>query len=184
MVNAWDEDGAIKVDICASNASSFAPKLDGSMASPDEGLTPTLRQWTIDVSGKTNTVAEKMLDDLPCEFPRTDDRFMTRSHRHAYLVGGRDGQLMFNRLVHYDMETGSRKIWGEDQYLLGEPIFAPRTGATAEGDGYILILAYDQSTTLSQLMIFDAADIEQGPIARAKLPLRIPSGFHGTWVGA
>ena len=184
MVNAWDEDGAIKVDICASNASSFAPKLDGSMASADEGLTPTLRQWTIDASGKTNTVAEKMLDDFPCEFPRTDDRFMTRSHRHAYLVGGREGQLMFNRLVHYDMETGSRKIWGEDQCLLGEPIFAPRTGATAEGDGYILSLAYDQSTTLSQLMIFDAADIEQGPIARAKLPLRIPSGFHGTWVGA
>ena len=39
MVNAWDEDGAIKVDICASNASQFAPKLDGSMATAAEIVT-------------------------------------------------------------------------------------------------------------------------------------------------
>ena len=184
MVNAWDEEGVIKVDVCASNASRFAPKLDGSMASADEGLTPTLRRWIIDVSGSTNAVGEEMLDDLPCEFPRTDDRYMTRSHRHAYLVGGHDEQLMFNRLIHYDLKTGSRKLWGEDQYLLGEPIFAPRSDTAAEGDGYILILAYDQVTALSQLMIFNAQDIELGPLARAKLPLRIPAGFHGTWVGA
>jgi carotenoid cleavage dioxygenase len=91
---------------------------------------------------------------------------------------------MFNRLIHYDLKTGSRKLWGEDQYLLGEPIFAPRSDTAAEGDGYILILAYDQVTALSQLMIFNAQDIELGPLARAKLPLRIPAGFHGTWVGA
>jgi carotenoid cleavage dioxygenase len=108
---------------------------------------------------------------------------MTRAHRHAYLVGGHDAQLRFNRLVHYDRETGQRKTWGEDRYLLGEPVFAPRTGATGEGDGYLLVLAYDQTTTLSQLMIFAATDIEPGPLARALLPLRIPSGFHGTWVG-
>jgi hypothetical protein len=82
------------------------------------------------------------------------------------------------------METGSRNIWGEDQYLLGEPIFAPRSVTAAKGDSYILMLAYDQATALSQLMIFDAQDIESGPLARAKLPVRIPSGFHGTWVGA
>jgi carotenoid cleavage dioxygenase-like enzyme len=184
MVNAWDEGDAIKVDICASNSTRFAPKLDGEMASEEEGLTPTLRRWTIDVGGSTDTVGEEMLDDMACEFPRTDDRFMTRTHRHAYLVGGRDGQLMFNRLVHYDMKTGSRKLWGEDRYLLGEPILAPRGGSDEEGDGYILILAYDQTTALNDLLIFEASDIESGPIAKAKLPVRIPSGFHGTWVAA
>ena len=184
MVNTWDEDAAIKVDICASNSTRFAPKLDGEMASAEEGLTPTLRRWTIDVGGSTDTVSEEMLDDMACEFPRTDDRFMTRSHRHAYLVGGRDGELMFNRLVHYDMKTGGRKLWGGDRYLLGEPILAPRAGSAEEGDGYILVLAYDQTTTLNDLLIFEASDIEAGPIAKAKLPVRIPSGFHGTWVAA
>jgi carotenoid cleavage dioxygenase len=184
MVNAWDEGDAIKVDVCASNATRFAPKLNGTLANVDEGLTSVLRRWTIDASGKTSTVAEEILDDMACEFPRTDDRFMTRAHRHAYLVGGHDAQLLFNRLVHYDKHTGSRKIWGEDRYLLGEPVFAPRAQSTTEGDGYLLNLAYDQTTSLSELMIFDASDIERGPIARAKLPLRIPAGFHGSWVGA
>ncbi|MBK6740506.1 MAG: carotenoid oxygenase family protein [Haliea sp.] len=102
MVNAWDEGDTIKVDVCASNATRFAPKLDGTMASADDGLSPVLRRWTIDVGGTTNTVSEEQLDDMPCEFPRTDDRFMTRAHRHAWLVGGADAQLMFNRLVHFD----------------------------------------------------------------------------------
>lgn len=184
MVNAWDEGDTIKVDVCASNATRFAPKLDGTMASAEDGLSPVLRRWTIDVGNSTNTVGEEQLDDLPCEFPRTDDRFMTRAHRHAWLVGGADAQLMFNRLVHFDRVTGTRKLWGDDRYLLGEPVFAPRSASAPEGDGYVLILAYDQSTALSQLLIFVATDIERGPVARALLPLRIPAGFHGTWVGA
>jgi carotenoid cleavage dioxygenase len=184
MVNAWDEGDTIKVDVCASNATRFAPKLDGTMASADDGLSPVLRRWTIDVGGTTNTVGEEQLDDMPCEFPRTDDRFMTRAHRHAWLVGGADAQLMFNRLVHFDRLTGTRTLWGDDRYLLGEPVFAPRSASAPEGDGYVLMLAYDQSTALSQLLVFVATDIERGPVARALLPLRIPAGFHGTWVGA
>jgi len=184
MVNAWDENGSIMVDICASNASQFAPKLDGSMATAAEGVLPALRRWKIDVSGKTNTVTEEILDDMPCEFPRTDDRYMTRPNRHAYAVGGQNTQLVFNRLLHYDTHTGSRKMWGEDRYLLGEPILAPRSDTAEEGDGYLLTLAYDQATALNEMMIFDATDIEAGPVAKAKLPLRIPAGFHGSWVGA
>ncbi|MEP1596091.1 MAG: carotenoid oxygenase family protein, partial [Halieaceae bacterium] len=125
-----------------------------------------------------------VLDDLPCEFPRTDDRYMTRSHRHAYAVGGEGSALVFNRLLHYDTKTGSRKTWGDDKYLLGEPILAPRSDDAEEGDGYLLTLAYDQTTCLNEMMIFNADDIETGPIGRAKLPVRIPAGFHGSWVGA
>lgn len=184
MVNAWDEGDTIKVDVCASNATRFAPKLDGTMASAGDGLSPVLRRWTLDVGGTTSTVGEEQLDDMNCEFPRTDDRFMTRAHRHAWLVGGADAQLMFNRLVHFDRVNGTRKLWGDDRYLLGEPVFAPRSASAPEGDGYVLIVAYDQSTALSQLLVFVATDIERGPVARALLPLRIPAGFHGTWVGA
>jgi carotenoid cleavage dioxygenase len=184
MVNAWEEGDAIKVDICASNATQFAPKLDGTMADESDGLAPTLRRWTIDLAGNSDGVGEEMLDDMTCEFPRTDDRFMTRSHRHAYLVGTHEQQLMFNRLIHFDMQTGSRKVWGDGRYMLGEPILAPRAGSGDEADGYIINLAYDTTSGLNDLLIFDASDIEAGPVAKARLPVRIPSGFHGTWVGA
>ncbi len=184
MVNAWEEGDAIKVDVCSSNATRFAPMLDGTMASESSGLTPNLRRWSIDLTGSKKTVGEEMLDDMACEFPRTDDRFMTRSHRHAYLVGALENQLVFNKLIHYDRTTGKRKLWGESRYLLGEPILAPRSGSVDEGDGYLLNLAFNKETSLTDLLIFDASDIEVGPVATAKLPLRIPTGFHGSWVGA
>ena len=121
---------------------------------------------------------------MSCEFPRTDDRYMTRAYQQAYLVGGHGEELIFNRLLHHNVQTGTRKIWGEDRYFLGEPILAPRSKDADEGDGYILILAHNRATELTELLIFAADDIEQGPVCKAKLPLRIPSGFHGTWVGA
>lgn len=183
MMNAWEEGETIQVDVCASNATQFAPKLDGTMATAKDGVTPTLRRWSIDLSGASSTVREEMLDDMPCEFPRTDDRYMTIPYRHGFAVGGHNGELAFNRLLHFDTHTGTRKEWGEDRYMLGEPVFAPRSADAPEGDGYLLMLAYDQTTELSEMMIFDAADIEPGPVAKARLPLRIPAGFHGTWVG-
>lgn len=184
MMNAWEEGDAILVDVCAANASAFAPKADGTMATAEEGLAPTLRRWRIDLGGSTGAVGEEELDDIACEFPRTDDRYMTRRHRHGFAVGGHGDQLAFRRLIHFDAATGQRKLWGEDRYLLGEPVLAPRSAGADEADGYVITLAYDQSTRLTDLLIFDAADIEPGPVARVRMPLRIPAGFHGSWVGA
>lgn len=183
MVNAWEEHGNIVADVCSSTATTFAPKADGTMATEAEGIKPLLRRWTFDTTGKTETVKEELLDDMSGEFPRTDDRYMTRKHRHAYLVGGREGDMMFNRLLHYDMVAGSRKVWGDDRYLLGEPIHAPRAADSAEGEGYILQLAHDIQHNLTDLLVFAAEDVEAGPVAKVKVPVRIPVGFHGTWVG-
>ncbi|MCB1843184.1 MAG: carotenoid oxygenase family protein, partial [Halioglobus sp.] len=182
---AWEEGDALKVDVCASNATQFAPRLDGSMASPAEGLQPTLRRWTLDLGGERRAVHEEIIDgDVTCEFPRTDDRYMTRAYRHAYLVGSKDAAMVFNRLLHYDRHSGARYTWGDGSYLLGEPVLAPRGDAAGEGDGYLLNLAYNRSSGLSELLVFDAQGIADGPLARVMMPLRIPAGFHGSWVAA
>ena len=82
-----------------------------------------------------------------------------------------------------DTATGARKTFalGKDQ-MCGEAVFAPREGATAEGDGYLVMLAYDAPANVSELMIFEALEVDRGPVATAKLPIRIPAGFHGTFV--
>ncbi len=66
--------------------------------------------------------------------------------------------------------------------MVGEPVFAPRVGGTDEGDGYVIMLAYHQPTDKSELMVFQASAIDDGPVATAKVPVRIPAGFHGSWV--
>ncbi|MGY1868364.1 MULTISPECIES: carotenoid oxygenase family protein [Nocardia] len=32
------------------------------------------------------------------------------------------------------------------------------------------------------LLILDAADLDSPPIAEVQLPVRIPTGFHGSWI--
>jgi carotenoid cleavage dioxygenase-like enzyme len=64
-------------------------------------------------------------------------------------------------------------------------VFAPRAGATrdsSEDDGYVITLVTDSKDWQSACLVFDARDIEQGPIARVAMPQRVPYGFHATWV--
>jgi carotenoid cleavage dioxygenase len=185
MLNAWDDGEDIVIDVCASNASQFAPKTDGSLADRSEGVSPQLRRWTISPASGSKQVKEELLDDMTCEFPRTDDRWMTQPHRHGYAVGTRGAELMFSDLIHFDAQTGKRNVHeGGPRFLFGEPVVAPRRGSDDEADGYVLLLAYDQETGLSELRVFDALEIARGPAATVRIPTRIPAGFHGSWVAA
>ena len=41
---------------------------------------------------------------------------------------------------------------------------------------------YDANRDASDLAIFDAQDLERGPVASVHLPVRVPYGFHGNWI--
>ena len=60
----------------------------------------------------------------------------------------------------------------------------PRGEAAPEGDGYLLATIYRGADKRSDLAVFDAAALEQGPIAVAELSHRVPFGFHGNWRAA
>ncbi|NJN51172.1 MAG: carotenoid oxygenase family protein [Gammaproteobacteria bacterium] len=185
MMNAWSDGTRLHADVTASNATQFAPKLDGRMADAADGIAPTFRRWTLDLADNTGTIKETLFDDWACEFPRTDDRVGTKPYRHGYAVGSDGGEFVnFSHLLHYDTQQGNaRRAWTPGKhYMLGEAVFAPRVGGTQEGDGYLIVLGFNQDSGKSELFILDAADIEAGPVAKALLPLRIPAGFHGSWV--
>jgi carotenoid cleavage dioxygenase len=57
----------------------------------------------------------------------------------------------------------------------------PRVTDAAEGDGWLLSVAWREREKRSDLLVFDAMDLETGPVAIAHLPHRVPFGFHGTW---
>jgi len=186
MMNAWTDGTKLHADVTGSNATQFAPKLDGSMAKPSDGVTPTFRRWSIDLADNSGTIKEELIDDIACEFPRTDDRLMTKAYRHGYAVGTPAKTLMnFNHVIHFDKQTGKRQTYTPgDNYMLGEAVFAPRRGSSKEGDGYLVVLGFNQTTGKSELMILDAQNVAQGPVATAKVPMRIPAGFHGSWIAA
>ena len=66
----------------------------------------------------------------------------------------------------------------------GEPIFVPRSPDAPEGDGFVIAVVYRAAEDRSDFLVFDASAIEAGPIGSAKLPRRVPFGFHGNWRSA
>ena len=57
----------------------------------------------------------------------------------------------------------------------------PRSQSAAEGEGYLVSLLYRGAESRSDLAVFDAENLSDGPLALANLPHRVPFGFHGNW---
>jgi carotenoid cleavage dioxygenase-like enzyme len=137
-----------------------------------------LWSWTIDL--QTGTVSERQLDDRAVEFPRIDDRLATLPARYAVSVGD-------SSLVRYDLSSGAavehRFGTAESPGGPGEAVFVPSTSGPAdESSGWYLGYVYDPARDGSDLVIIDASDFTAPPVARIKLPHRVPYGFHGNWI--
>jgi len=144
-------------------------------------LQTRLHRWRFNlVTGQTR---EEFLDDEVAEFPTIDSRAAGRKHRWVIAMTGEPGHFLFNGMVAYDVARGSKQSYRfpEGVFASESPI-APRTGARGEADGYAVTFVSDPRNDSSECQLFDARDIARGPIARIRLPHRISSGTHATWV--
>jgi len=137
---------------------------------------PFLVRWRFHL--KTGKVREEQVDDLASEFPRIPEHLIGRKTRFGYTM-----RLNMNGFVRYDLEKGT-----SEQHLLGkgrtggEGVFVPRPEGKDEGDGWLLSYVYDEATDRSELVVIATADFKASPVARVLLPVRVPHGFHATWV--
>lgn len=58
----------------------------------------------------------------------------------------------------------------------------PREGARGEDDGYLLTYVHDPERGASDLLVLSAEDFTGAPLAAVHLPVRVPAGFHGSWI--
>ena len=89
--------------------------------------------------------------------------------------------MLFDSIAHVDFKTGKRVMHTFADGQPGEPLFVPRAPDAAEGDGFLVTLVYRPSEDRSDLAVFDAMNVDKGPIGWAELPRRVPFGFHGNW---
>lgn len=179
VMNAWDEGGRILADVMRYEEPPLFPRADGTPTDPAR-TRARLCRWTIDPNGGTDAFASRVLDDLPGEFPRIDDRRAGRPYRHGWFAGSReDGQ---DTLAHLDHATGRRTLLALPAGdVTSEPVFVPRTVDAPEGDGWLLAVIWRGTEQRSELMLLRADAIDDGPLATVRLPQRIPFGFHGNW---
>ncbi len=106
-------------------------------------------------------------------------------YRYTYNMTGKPGWFLFDGLVKQDVRTGAEQRYEfGDGVFASETPFAPRPGGTAEDDGYLVTFTTDLTRDCSECLIFDAANLLDGPLARVRLPERISSGTHSCWTPA
>jgi carotenoid cleavage dioxygenase-like enzyme len=65
---------------------------------------------------------------------------------------------------------------------LQEPCFIPR--GKDEGDGWIVMVCNRLEGKRSDLLLFNALEVDKGPIATIKIPIQLRFGLHGNWADA
>ncbi|MGB5811074.1 MAG: carotenoid oxygenase family protein [Polyangiales bacterium] len=185
MVNAWEEDDWIIMDGCFEPDPTIARDPgEGPLASMLAYLRVRahLRRWRMNL--RTGQCDEVQLDDLNVEFPLPDTERYGDKTRFSYQQHLPEDMITveFRALVKYDHEDGScvRYEYPEGWYGSESP-FASKSGAQREDEGYVVnIMTHREGR--SEAWVFDATQIDRGPIARVRLPSRVPVGFHAKWI--
>jgi beta,beta-carotene 9',10'-dioxygenase len=185
-VNAFESSSnEIILDIIAYNDSSIIRSLYLDVLRGDSHGTVSpsaeLRRYHIPLQTNNDVYYEIVANDS-MELPRINYRqYNTKDYRFVYAVGQTyDFAGLRNwPLVKVDISERRSKVWSENDYYPGEPVFVPRPDGIAEDDGIILSVVLDSKKGNSFLLILDAKSFEE--IARAEAPHHIPFGFHGEY---
>ncbi|ETS75497.1 hypothetical protein PFICI_12441 [Pestalotiopsis fici W106-1] len=190
---AWEgEDGKVYLESSRvhDNAFPFFPPDDGRMPAPDAKA--DFVRWELDLNQPTgSTVPDPtVILDVPSEFPRIDERFMTGKYRYLFLnvfmPETSDGKKNIfhglNGLAMHDHETNkTRYYYAGDDSLVQEPIFIPRGPNAPEGDGWVMAMVERRAANRNDLVLLDTKEFEK-PVAFAQLPMHVKAQIHGNWV--
>ncbi|MDZ8189292.1 MAG: carotenoid oxygenase family protein [Nostoc sp. ChiSLP02] len=179
-LNAYEEGDEVVLIACRMTSTTVLIA-DDSQPDPEANI-PRLYRWRFNLS--TGTVREEMLDDVASEFPRVNENLLGRQTRYGYTNKMANSPLpLFEGIIKYDLSSGNSQIheYGKGRYG-GEAVFAPRPGATAEDDGWLMTFVHDENSNTSELVVVNAQDVTAEPVARIIIPQRVPYGFHGAWV--
>ncbi len=186
FANAYEKGQDIIVDFVRHTELNLS-KLDhlgkGEKTSP-----PTLYRSKINLLSQI--VQHEQLDDRSIEFPRIKEDKNSLRHRFIYTPttlenANHSSPMIKNALVKYDVEKCSSDIHDFGAACeIDEAIFVPKATGTSEDDGYLMLFVYNQDDNNSELVILDAQNMKDKPLARIKMPRRVPHGLHGSWMSS
>ncbi|WP_203595921.1 carotenoid oxygenase family protein [Actinomadura bangladeshensis] len=182
-VNAHDaEDGRVVLDYVQWPGPGLGPR-----PAADGGAPHGLARAVVDLA--TGSLRRELLDDARVEFPRVDDRVLAGPHRRIAVAAGsgRTPDLLpgeYDALRWYDVrgDGTTAETWDAGDLSVGEPVFAPVPGTTDADEGYWLTFATDRTDLTSWLLVLPGDNPADGPVARVRIPVRVPLGLHGAWL--
>ena len=178
VINAWEQtgdDGSSQVVLYAPAFASYPANVP--IHTPEEPAAQ-VKTWVLNLD--TGEVTDdRVLIDHGYERPSLNLDYVGRSSRFCYLLDEHGDGYMGKGVLKYDLLDEKEVAYLDygDMYG-GEALFVPRTGATAEDDGYLVDLL--MSDDRADLVVIDARSMTE--LARLHLPQRVPFGVHATWL--
>jgi all-trans-8'-apo-beta-carotenal 15,15'-oxygenase len=140
--------------------------------------------WRFSLDLKQGDINRKMLNSRCCEFPTINPEKVGRDYQYLYIGAAHksEGNAPLQALLKLDLYNQEQQFYSFAPHgYVGEPIFIPKPNSKQEDDGWIFMMVYDGSQHRSDVVLFEAKDINSGPIARIHLKHHIPYGLHGFW---
>ncbi len=192
--NAWEEDDGCGGTVIVMTGTPFRQTTPEADEQRLPRLLATLEndcvfyEWRLNL--RTGHTHERVLDDIiNQEFPVINSAFLGHKTRYAWNLlmapSHRPEEPRFCGYVRHDLLQGNCTTYHEGPgKWFSEASFAPKDQPQEEDDGYLVGFVWDDHSQASYVVVSDAHDIARGPLARIRLPQRVPNGFHATWVSA
>lgn len=171
LAAAWSDGPTVHVVGCRRRVPGVNPGEDN----PFEETPGSLRRWSIDT--RDGGVAEADIDDQPCDFPT----LLADGRRVVVTRPTGDNYTVARGVSAIDLQTGAR-----EDHEFGPGRFGGEMVSLGDVDGQALVAGFvhDTSRDAAELLLLDAGDLSEGPVARLRLPVRVPYGLHGAWLPA
>jgi len=173
-------------EVTAGNPYPVIPNKDGSPYDAAAG-TSYLHRLSVSLRSANSGYEIEKLYPLIAPLPRQDDRYNTVPYRYGFMGCPDPADPVRWKAACYarvDHQTRAYQLWKAPPTVsLGEPVFAPESPRAAEGEGYLLGVAWHLDQNLrADLLIFDARYLQDGPLATVHLPVQASPQIHGWWV--
>lgn len=176
--DAWEEaDGTIRFDLCAMPDADFVTRVarEAIDVGVENGLAAELVMAALHPDGR----AELQRSGRYGEFPQTDRR---RQGLVRDLVAVADDTTGSLGLMNW--RTGAHEAFRFDPgHIVQEHLFVPKPGRSEEQAAWLVGITLNRSARATELHVFDAARVSDGPAATWRSRHAAPLGFHGVWAG-
>ncbi len=160
--------------------------LAGAVAAHDTGdgvvvlaAAGSLIRWTL----AAGSARREVLDDTSQRFGVSHPRHGT-TPRRLWTVAAEGG----TEVHRHDIGNGNSERTSHDHGVGRRPgavVFVPDPARRHRDDGGWLVgFVHDDRRLETDLVVLDAADMGGAPVATVRIPRRIPSGLHATWIPA
>jgi all-trans-8'-apo-beta-carotenal 15,15'-oxygenase len=171
--------GDIRFGICASADPGFPIRtaVDAMSKKYTPASRPSLSLITIPPKGPARIESTT----ITAEFPQTDHRLGLSPRRftcHATIQA--QNRPLFQGVGVYDWAKSKEAYFdfGAD-HVVEEMVFTPRPDSTDEFDGWMIGTSLNLRAKRTELHVFDARHIADGPIATWAADSAVPVGLHG-----